>query len=91
MSARIVIGAFDLTVPHVPMAKAPHPADPLAPDVGGKDRTQPVPPQPNRLMPDVDAAFEQQVFDIPQRQRNRTYIDAAPVSAMGGMRTSGAC
>jgi hypothetical protein len=27
-----------------------------------------------RLMTDIDAALEQQVFDVPERQRKRTYI-----------------
>jgi len=30
---------------------------------------EPAPPVTHRLMADVYAAFEQQVFDIPQRQR----------------------
>lgn len=29
----------------------------------------PVPPLPNRLVADVDAPLEQQVFDVPQGQR----------------------
>ena len=32
-------------------------------------RTEAVPPEPNRLMRDVDAALVEQVFNIPQRQR----------------------
>jgi hypothetical protein len=49
--------------------KALHPADPLAPDVSGEHRAEAVPPQPDRLVANVDAALEQQVFDVPQAQR----------------------
>ena len=39
------------------------------PDLGGKHRTEPVPPEPHRLVADVDAALEQQILDLAQRQR----------------------
>ncbi len=29
-------------------------------------RTEPVPPGANRLMADIDAAFVEQIFDLPQ-------------------------
>jgi hypothetical protein len=35
-------------------------------DLAGEHRPKPVPPQPHRLMADVDAALEQQVLDIAQ-------------------------
>ena len=35
----------------------------------GKHRTEAVPPETNRLMADVDAPFEQNVFYLTQRQR----------------------
>ena len=35
------------------------------PDLRGEHWTEPVPPEPHRLVADVDAAFEQQVFDLP--------------------------
>ncbi len=38
------------------------------PDLGGKQRTKAVLPVPHRLMVDVDASFEQNVFDLTQRQ-----------------------
>ena len=41
---------------------------PLA-DRRGEHRTEPVPPEPHRFVADIDAAFEQQIFDLPQRQR----------------------
>jgi len=36
---------------------------------GGEDGAEAVPPEPDRLMADVDAPFVQQVFDLAQRQR----------------------
>jgi hypothetical protein len=52
-----------------PVFEAPHAADPLPADVGGEQRTEPVPPVPHRFMTDVDAALEQEVFDVAQAQR----------------------
>ena len=43
--------------------------NPSLPDLGGKHGAEPVPPEPHRLVADVDAAFEQQVLDLPQLQR----------------------
>jgi hypothetical protein len=51
-----------------PVAKAAHPAHALAANVTGEQRAEPVQPQPDRLMADVDPALEQQVFHVPQRQ-----------------------
>jgi hypothetical protein len=45
---------------------AAHVLDPLPADLAGEHRAEPVPPQPHRLMADVDAALEQQVLDVPQ-------------------------
>ena len=39
------------------------------PDLGREHRTEPVPPQTHRLVADVDAALEQDVLDLAQRQR----------------------
>jgi hypothetical protein len=41
---------------------------PLA-DLRGEHRTEPVPPEPHRFVADVDPPLEQQIFDLPQRQR----------------------
>jgi hypothetical protein len=41
---------------------------PLA-DRRGEYRTEPVPPEPHRLVTDIDPPLEQQVLDLPQRQR----------------------
>ena len=39
------------------------------PDLGRKQGTKAVPPVPHRLVADVDATFEQNVFDLAQRKR----------------------
>ena len=46
-----------------------HPFDPALPDLGGEKRPKPVPPEPNRLVADLDAALVQKILDIPERQR----------------------
>ncbi len=38
------------------------------PDFSGKQRAKTVPPVPYGFMVDVDAAFEQKIFDLSQRQ-----------------------
>ena len=48
-----------------PMAGS-HTLDPPFPDLGREQRAEPVPPEPHSLMADVDAAFMQQIFDIPE-------------------------
>jgi hypothetical protein len=39
------------------------------PDLRGEHRTEPVPPEANRPVANVDAALEQQVLDLTERQR----------------------
>ena len=39
------------------------------PDLRGEHRAEPVPPEPHRLVADIDTALEQQVLDLAQRQR----------------------
>lgn len=55
--------AIDLHVHFIevplPVAEAPHPVDPLSADIAREKRAEPVPPQPNRLVAGVDAAFEE--------------------------------
>jgi hypothetical protein len=51
------------------MAIAAHMVDPLAADLAGEERAKSVPPQPHRLMGKVEAALEEQVLHVPQRQR----------------------
>jgi hypothetical protein len=38
------------------------------PDRGREHRTEPVPPVPNRLVADIDAALEQEILDLSQRR-----------------------
>ena len=38
-------------------------------DLVGEHRTETVPPEPHRLVTDVDAPLEQNILDLPQRQR----------------------
>ncbi len=39
------------------------------PDLRGEQRAKPVPPEPNRLVADIDAPLEQEILDLSQRQR----------------------
>jgi hypothetical protein len=39
------------------------------PDFGGEERAKAMPPKPDGLMADLDAALMQQVLDVPQRER----------------------
>lgn len=59
----------DLVQVPSPLLGRAHPLDPLAPDMGSKHLTEPVPPEPHGLMADLDAAFMQQIFDVSKRQR----------------------
>lgn len=52
-----------------PVRIALHSADPLPLDIGCKHGTKPVPLQPNRFMTNIYSALEQQVFDVPERER----------------------
>ena len=69
---QIVQFAVDLHIDLVevpsPMCAAPHAVDALASDLRGKHRTEPVPPQPDGFVADVDPALGQQVLDVAQRQ-----------------------
>ena len=50
------------------MTDLAHTRNALAPNFCGEHGAEPVPPEPQRLVADVDATFEQEVFDISQRQ-----------------------
>ncbi len=39
------------------------------PDLRSEHRTEPVPPEANRPVANVDAALEQQILDLTERQR----------------------
>ena len=51
------------------MSVALYSAYPLSLDIGYKQRTKPIPSQPNGFMANVDPMLEQQIFKVPQRQR----------------------
>ncbi len=36
------------------------------PDLRGKHWTKPVPPEPHRLVADIDTPLKQEIFDLPQ-------------------------
>jgi hypothetical protein len=38
----------------------------LLPDIHGEHRTEPVPPEPHRLMADIDTALVEQILDLSQ-------------------------
>ena len=60
--------------PHEDLVQVPAPArirmmlDAPFRDLRSERRSEPVPPEPHRLVSDIDAALGQQVFDLPQRQ-----------------------
>ena len=60
--------AIDLHVDLVempsPMGVGPPVLSPLAAELAGEHRAEPVPPQAHRLVADIDATLEQQVLDI---------------------------
>jgi len=56
----------DMTSPFRKRAKL---MNPFPPDLRCKHRAKPVPPEADRFVADIDAAFMQQVFYIPERQR----------------------
>jgi len=43
--------------------------DALAPDLSGENRSEPMAPEPDRLVAHIDPALTQQVVDIPERER----------------------
>ena len=61
-----------LVVIPAPLPEASHSADPLLQDISREHWPEPVPPHPHRLVRQIDPAFEQQVLDVPQRQKKRT-------------------
>lgn len=50
------------------LRKQSHPRRPLASEIGREHRANPVPPEQDRLVADVDAALLQQVLDVSQRK-----------------------
>jgi len=51
-----------------------HVIDPLPADLRGEHWTEAVPPEPDRLVADVDPALVQQVFHVAQGEGYFTYI-----------------
>jgi transposase InsO family protein len=43
--------------------------NPSPADLGSKQRTEPIPPEPHGFVADIDAALKQDVFDLAQRNR----------------------
>ncbi len=39
------------------------------PDLRGEHRAKPVPPETHGFVADINATLEQQIFDLPQRER----------------------
>src|SRR6056297_1444010 len=56
------------STPSSPVAGFHAPDAPL-PDLGGEHRPKPVPPEPNRLVTDLDTTLVQQILNVPERQR----------------------
>ncbi len=52
-----------------PPAEASHVADLVLPHFTCERRAEAVPPEADGLVTQIDAAFEQQALDVPQRQR----------------------
>ena len=52
-----------------PPVTSAHALDAVPSDLAGEDRAEPVSPEPHRFVADIDAAFVEQVLDVPQRQR----------------------
>ena len=57
-----------------PLRIAAHVPDASLADLGGEYRAEPVPPKPDGLVADVDPGLGQEILDVTQRQRYRTYI-----------------
>ncbi len=52
-----------------PMSELAHLLHPPPADVGGEHRSEPVPPEPHRLVTNTDPPLEQQIFNAAQRER----------------------
>jgi hypothetical protein len=51
-----------------PVAEATHPAHTVPAELACEHRAKPIPPVAHRFVANVDAALEQQVLNVPQRQ-----------------------
>ena len=52
-----------------PMAEALHTAHSLSPDIRSEHRSKAIPPQPHGLVTNVNSTLEQQILDVPKRER----------------------
>ena len=53
----------------------------LTADVAGKHRPEPIPPHPHGLVAQIDPALEQQVLDVPERQRKPHMITTRRITS----------
>jgi len=51
----------------LPVRIATHPARPFPTNLGCEQRAKSVPPEPDCLVTDIDPAFVEQIFHVPQR------------------------
>ena len=51
-----------------PLRSAPIRGSALLPDLGCKQRAEPVPPEPDRLVRDIDPAFMEQILHVTERK-----------------------
>ena len=51
------------------MGESPHMLHALATDSGGEQWPEAVPPEPDRLVADLDPALSQEILHIPERQQ----------------------
>jgi len=58
----------DLVQVPAPLRRGPQSSRSLLPDLRGEHRTEPIPPEPHRLVADIDTPLEQQIFHRLERQ-----------------------
>ena len=56
----------DLVQVPAPLRQGPQRSRSLLPDLCGKHRTEPIPPEPHRLVADINTALMEQIFDLSQ-------------------------
>ena len=59
----------DLVEVPAPLGVCPHVIDPLPSDPGGEHGPEAVPPEPHRLVADIDPAVGQHILDVSERER----------------------